>query len=548
MCVLKCLRLRGAMLSMLMALLGPSLVIAQERDATLRGEIVDAASGEAIPGRVYVQSADGSWRFARSASPAGSAVVYDKQRFPRSLEKHTTVSAHPFLVDVPRGPVTVRVERGKEYFPLERTLDVDAESVALKIPLRRWIDMSEAGWYSGDTHVHRTMDDLPNLLLAEDLNVGLPLNYWVTAAYTAPDAGRTAPTALEPQPIQVDATHLIYPINTEYEIFTVGDRRHTLGAIFALGHREAFEFGVPPVRRFAQEAARQGAILDLDKHSWPWSLMLPPVAGVQLFELANNHCWRTEFGFRSWTIEAAPDYMQLEREQDGLSEWGWIDFGFKTYYALLNCGFRMQPSAGTASGVHPVPLGFGRVYVHLPDGFSFEGWMQGLAAGRSFVTTGPMLMVQVSDRPPGSVIEQPERATRQYRITGRAVSPTPLKPIEIVVAGEVLQRVPAANDPTTTGAYESPIDVSVPIDHSSWIAVRVFEDRPDGRVRFAHSSPVHIEVPGEPLRPRRAQVDYLVRRMQEEIERNRDVLPEDALQEYREALSVYERLREMARE
>ena len=44
-------------------------------------------------------------------------------------------------------------------------------------------------WYSGDTHVHRTLDDLPNLLLAEDLNVGLPLTYWVTTAYTPPGSG-----------------------------------------------------------------------------------------------------------------------------------------------------------------------------------------------------------------------------------------------------------------------------------------------------------------------------------------------------------------------
>ena len=49
------------------------------------------------------------------------------------------------------------------------------------------------------------------------------------------------------------------------------------------------------------------------------------------------------------------------------------------------------PTGGTASGVHPVPLGFGRVYVHLPGGFSYKTWVSGLNQGRSFVTTGPML-------------------------------------------------------------------------------------------------------------------------------------------------------------
>ena len=40
------------------------------------------------------------------------------------------------------------------------------------------------------------------------------------------------------------------------------------------------------------------------------------------------------------------------------------------------CGL-LRPTAGTASGVHPVPLGFGRVYVHCPAGFSYEAWVRG---------------------------------------------------------------------------------------------------------------------------------------------------------------------------
>ena len=93
-----------------------------------------------------------------------------------------------------------------------------------------------------------------------------------------------------------------------------------------------------------------------------------------------------------------PDGWNIETDADGFTEWGWIDFGFKSYYALLNCGFKLRPTAGTASGVHPVPLGYGRVYVECPDGFSYDTWMKNLNAGRSFVTTGPMLFVH-GERP-----------------------------------------------------------------------------------------------------------------------------------------------------
>lgn len=518
------------------------------RSDELRGRVIDARTGRPLACRVYLQSTDGEWFFVRSRSPQGSAVEYRKQRSPTSLEMHTTVSAHPFVADVPPGAYRVRVERGKEYFSVEKTVTVGKNAAAgkteVEIELTRWIDMAAAGWYSGDTHVHRSLDDLPNLLLAEDLNVGLPLTYWVTVSDTSPASGNKTDDAAAKVPaqlIRVDATHVIYPVNTEYEIFRVGQKRHTLGAVFVLNHRRPLELGVPPVRPVAEEARRQGALLDLDKHSWPWSLMIVPVMDVDLFELANNHVWRTQFAFKDWTIEMAADYMNLQRDDRGFTEWGWLDFGFQTYYALLNCGFRMRPTAGTASGVHPVPLGFGRVYVHLPDGFSYDGWMDGLKAGRSFVTTGPMLDLHVDGRQGGATIVREASQSGPFSLTvaGKVTSAEPLKPIEILVNGQVVQRLPAANRRTSAGAQECSFSTEVEIDGSSWITARVFEDREDGRIRFAHGSPVHVDVAGRPLRPRRQEVEYLVTRMKEELDRNRDVLSEEALDEYRQAMEIF---------
>lgn len=525
------------------------LLLGQAAEAgRLRGRVVDAETGRPLACRVYVQSTDGQWLFVRSESPEGSAVEYRKQRFPTSLEMHATVSAHPFVVDVPPGAYRVRVERGKEFFPVEKTVVIEEDAsggpTEVEIKLTRWIDMAASGWYSGDTHVHRSLNELPNLLLAEDLNVGLPLTYWVTVSHTSPGSGDKTDDAAAKAPaelIRVDDTHVIYPVNTEYEIFRVGQQRHTLGAFFALGHKKPFELGVPPVRPGAEEARRQGALLDLDKHSWPWSLMIVPVMDVDLFELANNHVWRTQFGFKDWTIATAADYMNLQRDDQGFTEWGWLDFGFQTYYALLNCGFRMRPTAGTASGVHPVPLGFGRVYVHLPDGFSYDAWMKGLDAGRSFVTTGPMLDVRVDGREPGTTIRvdgiEPGRPS--LTVAGKATSASPLKPIEILVNGRVVERLPTANQRTSQGAYECDFSTEVQLTGSSWVAVRVFENRQDGRIRFAHGSPVHVDVDGKPLRPRRQEVDYLVGRMREELDRNRDVLSEESLDEYRQAMEIF---------
>jgi hypothetical protein len=58
---------------------------------------------------------------------------------------------------------------------------------------------------------------------------------------------------------------------------------------------------------------------------------------------------------------------------------------------------------------------------------------------------------------------------------------------------------------------------------------------------------VHVEVPGKPLRPGRQEIEYLVGRMKEELDRNRGVLGPDELAEYEKALSAYRRLAEHAR-
>jgi hypothetical protein len=197
--------------------------------------------------------------------------------------------------------------------------------------------------------------------------------------------------------------------------------------------------------------------------------------------------------------------------------------------------------------VHPVPLGFGRVYVHLPDGFDAGRWVRGLDAGRSFVTTGPMLFATLDGYDPGHRFDQTEPGRRHYRLAGSAVSGLPLDRIEVIINGEVARAIEPENRETEHAAFESRIEEVLEIDRSSWVAVRCFEDRPDGRPRFAHTGPFHIDVSGRPLRPRRAEINYLIRRVEQQLERDADVLPESALDEYREALSIYRKIAETAR-
>ena len=540
---------RGFLAVSVLKLMFVPLVFAVENGAVLNGEVVDADTGKTLAHRVYIQDDKGKWYFPGSASPDGSAIAYKKQNRANkdSVEHHTTVSAHPFTIELPAGQYTVTIERGKEYFTLTRKVTVGTEPVNLKFRLKRWIDMAQLGWYSGDTHVHRTLEELRNVQLAEDLNVSFPLLYWVTKAFQPPSTGdKSTGREVQPHLISIDDTHVMYPLNTEYEIFSVKGKSHTLGAFFVLNHKSVFQKGVPPVAPIAKNARAQGGLLELDKHNWPWSMMLVPIMNIDLFELANNHVWRTEFAFTGFG-EAAPEYMKVETNSKGFTEQGWFDYGFKNFYALLNCGFRLRPTAGTASGVHPVPLGFGRVYVKLKSGFDYEKWMQGLDEGRSFVTTGPMLFVTVNGFDPGHIFSESNEQTATYSIVGAAQSAYPLERIEIVVNGLVAKTLKARNTQMASGAWSGKINEKVDVASSSWIAVRCFESRPDGRIRFAHTGPFHVEVEGKPLRPRKAEIGFLIQRMREQIERNEGVLPKEALDEYHRALKIYQKIAKSAR-
>lgn len=514
-------------------------------DVVLEGTVRDKAKGTPLAARIYVQNEQGQYLLVQAAQ-GGQAIGYEKKRPPAGVEIHTTVSSHGFAATLPPGRYTVRAEHGKEYLPAEVTVNLSGTTQTVDLELTRWIDMGAAGWYSGETHVHRTLSDMPLLMLAEDLNVGLPLTYWVTRSDTPPTEGKEAGLRGKAKLIEVDPLHVLYPLNTEYEIFSVGSRRHTLGAVFALNHRNPLTLGAPPVGPIAKQVHEEGGLLELDKHNWPWSMMLVPVMNVDLYELANNHMWRTEFCFTQFG-EAPAEYMNIERNERGWTEWGWVDFTFQNYYALLNCGFPLKPTAGTASGVHPVPLGFGRVYIHLPDGFSYQRWMDGLAQGRSFVSTGPMLQIQANDAWPGDTIRRSSSDPTTVRVHGWARSPVPLERIEIVVAGEVAAQVSPRNVPMDKGGFETRIDQPVSIEATSWLAVRCFATLPGHRIRFAHTGPIYIQRPGSKLRPRRVEVEYLVGRIEKELDRNRGVLSDAAMAEYEQALSVYRGLLEDAR-
>ena len=315
------------------------------------GDVRDSVTGAAIASRLYIRAKDGMWYFP-ALSDSHDVVRYERENYwdKSQMEMHATLAAKPFHANLPAGEYTVVVERGKEYLPLKTNLTVDETHKQWRLRPARWIKMSAHGWYSGDMHCHRSPDDLPNLMLAEDLNVCFPLTYWTTVAELPPSRGdKTSATKYPAAPVTVDATHVWYPRNTEYEIFKVGEKAHTLGAFLILNHRSSFTMPCLPLAAIAKQAHDEGALIDLEKHNWEWAAVAAPTIPVDLFELANNHDWRIGFGVKNWGAAAAT-WMNIRGPLTIDNERDWIEYGWQFYYALLNCGLKIKPAAGSASG------------------------------------------------------------------------------------------------------------------------------------------------------------------------------------------------------
>jgi TolB protein len=175
------------------------------------------------------------------------------------------------------------------------------------------------------------------------------------------------------------------------------------------------------------------------------------------------------------------------------------DEGLSTelWYRLLNCGLKLSACVGTDALLDRStdPLGGDRVYVKTNGPLTMRSWLDGLKAGRTFVTNGPIPTLEVDGKGPGETVELP--GSGKVRVLATAESHVPFERIEVIVNGKlVAQEVFAADN--TTRRY----DVEVPIERSSWVALRVRGPAHpaafDGPA-WAHTSPVYVKVGGREI-------------------------------------------------
>jgi hypothetical protein len=366
----------------------------------------------------------------------------------------------------------------------------------VRVALERWIDMNRLGWYSGDLHNHRRPEDMPVLMQAEDLNVAPTISDWIWDDRQLATPPQTADAVRN-----VDATHVYSVLDKEVERLKAGP-----GAVDLLGLRKPVAFDgyslYPPNDTFARQAHAQGGWVDAEKIVWRDSAALVALGHVDFAGIVYNHFNRQDVETETDSWGMIPKSRPEFKTPAGMPLWA-----MDVYYRFLNCGFRLPVSAGTASGVKAAPPGHNRVYAR-PDGdFNYENWFRGLKQGRSFATNGPILFFTVNGKEPGHVLRVKQGKTTKMRIRVEASSLGEMDRIDVIFKGRIIQ--------TIRGARKLAADFTADVDGSGWFAARAFE-KPDRTIRFAHTSPVYVEVPGD-IGVMREDAEFFVNWMDREI-------------------------------
>jgi hypothetical protein len=511
-----------------------SFLAVQERDwGGVRGKIglriIDADTKKSIVARVCVEE-DGDHLGGlprKFHAPVGSLYRLDRA-------KGHFYCRGDAEWELPAGRYRLHVWRGPEYRAHHQQIEVTAgQQFGAEIKLERWANFADYQFYSGENHIHANYGygewyNTPQSMLdqceGEDLNV---CNFMVA---NSDGDGVFDREFFRGRPDTLSSPRTVLYWNEEFRStswghMTLVNLKQLVEPIFT-GFRDTTNPWDVPTNADIADRTHLGR-------------------GLVNYTHAAQNAADPYLG--AYTAKAIPvdvalgkiDTVDINNSYDGT---------VPLWHRLLNCGFRLPASAGTDCFLNRIRSrlpGSDRAYVRIEGEFSYDAWIEGLRAGRSFVTNGPLLELIVDGaKRPGDTLELP--ADAEVKIVGKALSQFPIDRAELIFNGQVAA---AAN--LKDGRVEEVFERTVRIDRSGWLALVAsgppHADLPAGKL-YAHTSPIYVRVAGKPAGSR-VDAEYFlawIDRLEAAL-RQRDRIPSDALKTHvadqlNTARAVYRRI------
>ncbi|MBI3854786.1 MAG: CehA/McbA family metallohydrolase, partial [Planctomycetes bacterium] len=171
----------------------------------------------------------------------------------------------------------------------------------------------------------------------------------------------------------------------------------------------------------------------------------------------------------------------------------------ETFYRYLNAGLRVPFSTGTDWFIYD----FSRAYAAVQTLSAPRDWLRALEAGRTFITNGPFLDLEVDGKGPGETVSL--EAARSVRLKASALGRVNFRRLELIRNGEVLEGIDTR---VRDGHFAASIEKSLSVEGPCWFALRIppppTKEAPQADVPrselggplFAHTSALHVEVGG----------------------------------------------------
>jgi hypothetical protein len=423
---------------------------------------------------------------------------------------------------LPPGKYNVTVTRGPEYLTQQMQLVVPAgvKEYEASFHLKRWINMTELGWYSADHHVHAAgcshYDspeegvkplDMWRQALGENLNVAAVLA-WGPSWYHQ----KTFFTGKDD------------PLSTNKNII-----------------RNDVE-----VSGFPSSHAGHVVLLRLKEDDYPGTTKIEewPSWTLPVLSWAKSQGGVTGYAHSGWGLEpitktdSLPNYVTPEMDNIGANEYivtvtqNVVDFysagdtpapwELNMWYHTLNCGFTPRLSGETDFPcIFDERVGIARSYFKPDGALSYDSYVDAIKKGRSYVSEGSSHIINFTvngleagtndsrlnlkgeaqvkisakviarlpehqDEAGAAVVKSPLTEQPYWSIERARIGTTQKVRVELIVNGR-----PVDTTEIDANGKWNDINFNYKIDHSSWIALRVYPS--------SHTNPVFVMVDGKPI-------------------------------------------------
>ncbi len=430
------------------------------------------------------------------------------------------------LIDLPEGNYTFAVTGGPEYLAHTKELLVTQNGPGeLALQLSRWIDPSKFAWYSGDTHVHAAgcshyknpaegvlPKDMMRQIEGEKLNVGSVLTWGPDYYYQKQFfSGKDDPLSTTCSRMHYDLEVSGFPSSHAGHLVLLGLKDQDYPNTKKIEDWPTWDLPI------LQWGHAQGAVVGF-AHSG-WGLQVADER-IPSFEMPGFDGIGANEYIVDVTEPNAVDFLSIGDTP--------IVWELSSWYHTLNVGFRTRIGGETDFPcITDARVGQSRSYVQMDGPLTYAAWLEGLKAGRSYVSDGRTHLmdfaingVGVGTRggevaldgpqtihakvraaalldalPDASMKSRPYDQKPYWSVERARVGNSREVEVELVVNGTAVAHKPIVADGTVRD-----VTFDLAIDKSSWVAVRI--------MAAAHTNPIFVTVGGKPIRVSNASAQW----------------------------------------